>query len=270
MTPERLFSFLWQDYAFRLCPSAQKINTLLQEDSELFNDHIALRTFNLAPLGLDVLASHFEQLGYCASGDYHFETKKLIAKHYEHPSGQFPKVFISELLVDELSLSAQKVITSLVEQVDQVYFSEPDFLYSGRPWSLSVEQYHVLQQESEYAAWVAAHGYGANHFTVSVNQLERFEQVKEVNHYLKQHDFVINASGGEVKGSSEVLLEQSSTIADMVPVQLIEAELRLPGGFYEFAKRYPMENGLLYPGFVEASADRIFESTDQQCKKRSQ
>jgi hypothetical protein len=31
---------------------------------------------------------------------------------------------------------------------------------------------------------------------------------------------------------------------------------------YEFALRYPMENGELYQGFIAASADKIFESTD--------
>ncbi|MGX9418055.1 2-oxoadipate dioxygenase/decarboxylase family protein [Vibrio sp. WJH972] len=264
MTPEQLFSYLWQDYASRLCPSAHKIKDLLQEERELINDHIALRTFNIEPLGLETLAAQFAKLGYQVGGKYHFEAKKLRARHYEHPNPDLPKVFISELLVEELSITAQKVIRSLVAQVDSHYFSEPDFLYAGRPWSLSIEQYHLLSEESEYAAWVAAHGYGANHFTVSVNQLNRFEQVKNVNQYLRQHDFAINESGGEVKGTPELMLEQSSTMADIVEVSLIETELRLPGGFYEFAKRYPTDSGVLYSGFVEASANKIFESTDRR------
>ncbi len=32
--------------------------------------------------------------------------------------------------------------------------------------------------------------------------------------------------------------------------------------FYEFAKRYPTANGKLYQGFVAASADKFFESTN--------
>jgi hypothetical protein len=262
MTPDCLFNYLWQDYTTRLCPSAHKIHHLLQEGDVLKNDHIAMRTFNLEPLGLKTLAKSFEKLGYQACGDYQFKAKKLNAKHYEHPDEQLPKVFISELLVDELSVSAQKIIASLVDQVDQRYFSEPDFLYSGRPWSLSVEQYNALNEESEYAGWVAAHGYGANHFTVSVNQLGRFKDVAMVNEYLKQHGFKMNQVGGEVKGSAKEMLEQSSTMADVVTVELIETELYLPGGFYEFAKRYPQQNGTLFRGFVEASANKIFESTN--------
>jgi hypothetical protein len=264
MTLDTLFTYLWQDYTARLCPSAYKIHHLLRQDSELNNDHIALRTFNLAPLGLETLAKPFEALGYRACGDYQFKQKKLKAKHYEHPDPSLPKVFISELLVEQLSLSAQHIIAHLVDQVDQRYFSEPDFLYSGRPWALSLEQYHTLNQETEYASWVAAHGYGANHFTVNVNQLTHFEEVAMVNEHLKQHGFTINHQGGEVKGSPQEMLEQSSTMADSVLVDLVDGELYLPGGFYEFAKRYPQENGMLYRGFVAASADKIFESTHQK------
>ncbi|MGL4837356.1 MAG: DUF1338 domain-containing protein, partial [Shewanella sp.] len=35
-----------------------------------------------------------------------------------------------------------------------------------------------------------------------------------------------------------------------------------PSCFYEFALRYPKANGELYTGFVAASADKIFESTN--------
>jgi hypothetical protein len=97
---------------------------------------------------------------------------------------------------------------------------------------------------------------------VSVNQLSAFTEVKGVNDHLRQAGFAINEFGGEVKGSPEVLLEQSSTMADKVPVQFSEGTEIVPGGFYEFAKRYPMSNGELYPGFVAASADKIFESTN--------
>jgi len=109
---------------------------------------------------------------------------------------------------------------------------------------------------------LAAHGYGANHFTVSVNQLDKFESVKSVNDHLREAGFSINESGGEVKGSAKVLLEQSSTMADRVEVNFAGEQQVVPGGFYEFALRYPMADGNLYQGFVAASADKIFESTD--------
>ncbi|KIE19381.1 succinyldiaminopimelate aminotransferase [Vibrio sinaloensis] len=262
MTPDVLFQPLWNDYIQRLCPSAEKVHQLLQEDEALINDHIALRTFNVEPLGIATLAQPFLDAGYTPCGDYVFESKKLVAKHFEHPDPTQPKVFISELKVDECSVELQAIVAKLVEQVDASQWQSPEFLYGGRLWDLSYADFQTLAKESEYASWLAAHGYGANHFTVSVNQLNAFGEVVDVNNHLRDAGFTINEFGGEVKGSPDVLLEQSSTMADKVPVQFTEGTEIIPGGFYEFAKRYPMSNGELYPGFVAASADKIFESTN--------
>ena len=262
MTPDLLFNSLWNDYITRLCPSAAKVQQLLQEDETLINDHIALRTFNVAPLGIDTLAQPFLDLGYQACGDYLFESKKLVAKHFEHPDPNQPKVFISELKVEECSSALQAIVSKLVKQLDTSKLKDHEFLFGGRLWDLSFEDFQVLAKESEYASWLAAHGYGANHFTVSVNQLNKFDEVQSVNDYLRTEGFTINVSGWEVKGSPEVLLEQSSTMADKVAVTFNEGVEIIPGGFYEFAKRYVMANGEIYTGFVAASADKIFESTD--------
>ena len=264
MTPEVLFQSLWNDYITRLCPSADKVHSLLEEDEALINDHIALRTFNVAPLGLETLAKPFLALGYKDCGDYVFESKKLVAKHFEHPDPLQPKVFISELKVEECSPQLQEIVAKLVEQVDATKLEGDAFLYGGRLWDISFADYQLLAEESEYASWLAAHGYGANHFTVNVNQLKVFTEVKQVNDHLRGAGFTINESGGEVKGTPEVLLEQSSTMADKVPVTFSDGTETVPGGFYEFAKRYPMANGELYTGFVAASADKIFESTDSK------
>ena len=262
MTPQVLFQSLWNDYIQRLCPSADNVHQLLQENEPLINDHIALRTFNVAPLGIETLAKPFIDVGYKPCGDYEFESKKLVAKHFEHPDPKQPKVFISELKVNECSPELQDIVAKLVEQLDTDKLKGHEFLSGGRLWDLSFADYQLLAKESEYASWLAAHGYGANHFTVSVNQLDAFEEVKGVNDHLREAGFTINESGGEVKGSPDVLLEQSSTMADKVPVTFTEGTEMVPGGFYEFAKRYPMSNGELYPGFVAASADKIFESTN--------
>ena len=262
MTPDVLFQSLWNDYIQRLCPSAEKVHHLLQEDEALINDHIALRTFNVEPLGIATLAQPFLDAGYKPCGDYEFESKKLVAKHFEHPDPKQPKVFISELKVNECSDALQAIVAKLVKQLDTHDLKGAEFLWGGRLWELSYADFQTLAKESEYASWLAAHGYGANHFTVSVNQLNAFDEVKEVNDHLRQSGFTINESGGEVKGSPDVLLEQSSTMADKVAVEFSEGTEMIPGGFYEFAKRYLMANGELYPGFVAASADKIFESTN--------
>ncbi len=258
-----LFANLWQDYV-AVTPSAKNVHRLFgnSQQEEVINDHIALRTFNLPKVGLDKLAAHFIALGYEECGEYHFEAKKLYAKHYEHPDRSLPKVFISELLLDKCSAYLRETITELVEQIPAEAVTADNFLYSGTHWQVSQATYEKLLAESEYAAWVAAWGYRANHFTVSVNDLTSFSTLEQVNSALKDAGFLLNTSGGEIKGSAQVYLEQSATLADLHTVQFSDGEATIPSCFYEFARRYPLTNGMLYTGFVAASADKIFESTN--------
>ncbi|WP_028115682.1 DUF1338 domain-containing protein [Ferrimonas senticii] len=260
-TIDSLFAALWQDY-LQQCPSAAAIHQLLGSGQALINDHVAFRTFNLPQIGLDKLAAHFIALGYEAKGEYHFKQKKLYARHFEHPNPTAPKVFISELLLEQCSSELQQLAKSMMAQLGDEAASAPDFLYSGKRWQVSRSDYQTLLAESEYAAWLAAFGFRANHFTINVNQLADFANLGAVNHALKQAGFPLNQSGGEIKGSPEVLLEQSSTLADKVEVPFSDGSLTIPACFYEFAQRYPMADGQLYRGFVAASADKIFESTD--------
>ena len=260
---DTLFRHLWDNYC-EVTPSAQDIHRLLDDTQggEIVNDHIALRTFNIEKVNLDKLAAHFLALGYHEGGDYHFDAKKLYAKHYEHPDPTAPKVFISELLVDQCSGSLQSIVEGLVSQMDPTAVTRDDFLYSGRHWDVDHATYQTLLEESEYAAWVAAWGYRANHFTVSINHLSRFKTVAEINQTLKDNGYRVNSSGGEIKGSPEELLEQSSTMADRADVRFTDQTAAIPSCFYEFARRYAKPDGELYSGFVAASADKIFESTD--------
>ncbi|GAA5186577.1 DUF1338 domain-containing protein [Ferrimonas gelatinilytica] len=258
---DSLFTALWQDYLTQ-CPSAKPIHQLLGDGAPLVNDHVAFRTFNLPEVGLDRLAAHFLALGYEAKGEYRFEKKKLFARHFEHPDGKAPLVFISELLLEQCSESLQQTARALVSQLPEGAAEQPDFLYSGARWQVDQAAYHQLRQESEYAAWLAAFGYRANHFTVRVNDLSRYDSLEAVNTALVKAGFDLNQSGGEIKGDPSVLLEQSSTLADRVEVNFRDGALTIPACFYEFARRYPQPNGQLYTGFVAASADKIFESTD--------
>ncbi len=258
-----LFENLWQNY-LSVTPSAQKVHALLgsTQQQDVRNDHIALRTFNIEKIGLEKLAAHFLAVGYKECGEYHFGSKHLYAKHYEHTDPTKPKVFISELLVEKFSKEIQTIIKDLVDQVDPEAVTADNFLYSGTHWSIDSATYSLLLEQSEYAAWTAAWGFNANHFTVCVNSLDNFNTVEEVNLALKNANFALNTSGGEIKGSADVLLEQSSTLADHHPVEFSDGTKEIPSCFYEFALRYNKPCGDIYTGFVAASADKIFESTN--------
>lgn len=260
---KQLLDKMWQDYV-AMTPQAQKIVDLIESgDDKVVNDHIALRTFDLEKVNIDALAKPFIASGYQEAGEYHFTEKKLYAKHFHHADANMPKIFISQLLVNSFSENLQRLVKKLVDQVSTETVSRFDFTSMGRPWEVSSQDYEQLKTESEYAAWVAAFGYRPNHFTVYVNQLKRFTELADLNSFLKQNGHKLNESGGEIKGSKDVFLEQSSTLADRVEVQFSDKRLEIPSCYFEFAKRYVGPDGSIYQGFVAKSADKIFESTDK-------
>ena len=199
-------------------------------------------------------------MGYKVKGDYQFEAKKLGAVHLEFENPGAPKIFVSELRLKDLSDEAQKIFEKAL------YYVEPsvgtELLTAGCFWETTYKDYQTLHKESEYAAWFYAYGFCANHFTVNVNKLTSFEGLEDLNEFLESNGFSLNDSGGKIKGSKEVYLEQSSTKASSKKVQFNDGEFEIPSCYYEFAKRYPMSDGNLYQGFVTTSADKIFESTN--------
>jgi hypothetical protein len=258
-----LLAALWRDYTAST-PQAERIHQLLAERGEhVGNDHVALRTFGLPGIGIAALARPFETLGWLEQPDrYTFADKKLDARYWRHPDPALPKIFISELRTAELSAAAGRIIDGLVRQLPAGFGARADLPYAGRPWHVSRADYEALLAESEYAAWVAAFGFRVNHFTVSVNALTTFPDLPALNAFLVDHGFRLNEAGGVIKGSPAERLEQSATLADLVAVELADATVRIPSCYYEFARRYPLPDGELFHGFVPASADKIFESTD--------
>jgi len=256
-----MFEKMWQDYT-RLNPSVVKVHKVFADSGEdVINDHVAFRTFNHPDLGLKALAKVFVKNGYQQKGEYHFKVKKLYAQHFEHPDANQPKVFISELLTEQMSEPTQKKIRELISQMDLSIAKKDDFSISGRPWNVSHQDYQKLLEESEYAAWMSAFGFRVNHFTVLVNRLKNFKNLTQVNDAIKKAGHRLNTSGGEIKGTEAIGLMQSSTMAEPVPVKFADGTFSIPGCYYEFAQRFPV-NGQLYQGFVEQSADKIFESTN--------
>lgn len=257
----KLLKDMWIDY-LRLNPEAQKIHQLLQRQNPvIINDHIALRTFDIESINIEVLAAPFLSSGYYWANEYHFPVKHLYAKHLQHTDTKLPKVFISQLLTESLNQANQTLIHNLISQIPKAQIGQTDFCYSGRYWNLSYADYQQLLVQSEYAAWVAAFGFRPNHFTIFINQLDSHNSIESINDFLKAEGFKLNSAGGEIKGGAEEYLAQSSTLANSISVQFTDRTAEIPSCYYEFAQRFPMPDGSLYQGFVAASADKIFEST---------
>jgi hypothetical protein len=230
------------------------------------NDHIAFRTFDVPRVNIDVLEKVFTTRGYARKDSYYFPEKKLNARHYEHTTDdEAPRIFISELICSEFSNYLREQISEIINKIPA---QQPDcekLIFSGTAWGdISYKVYENLRKESEYAAWLYYSGFRVNHFTVSVNNLKHFDTIQKVNSFIKDNGFKLNDSGGEIKGSSGSLLEQSSTKAGLIKVQFNEGIFEVPGCYYEFAKRYPDSNGNLFSGFIAKSANQIFESTDNK------
>lgn len=261
---EQLFNSLWKGYTNQN-PSAQAIHDLFtKENEEVVNDHVAFRTFDDPRMNIQVLSRKFLKAGYEFVGEYKFEDKHLNAVHLEHPTEMnAPRVFISELILSEFSGEFQKTIKRRLNSVGNAYYSDPDLIHKGSVWGKpSYEDYQFLRKESEYGAWLSVHGFRVNHFTVSINALKKYETIEKVNQFIKDSGFEMNTSGGEIKGTPEKLLQQSSILSELIKVEFEEGIYEIPACFYEFAIRYADENGKIFSGFIAANANKIFDSSN--------
>ena len=264
MDLQAVFTRLFEDYK-TLNPSVANIHSLLKNKNEkIVNDHIAFRTYNLPKINIDVLAKAFEVRGYKEKGNYRFNEKKLTAKHYENDDFlSAPKIFISQLEINELSNESQATINSHYQNILEDLPDAEDLIFSKNKWiKPSYEKYDQLRQESEYAAWLYVFGFRANHFTIFVNHLKQFTSLEILNDFLTHEGFELNNAGGVIKGSKKQYLKQSSILADKVEIEFSDGKYLIPACYYEFAERFALPNGDLFNGFIASSADKIFESTD--------
>jgi len=262
---------------------AMESHGLASNRLEIENDHIAFRTMGVPQLGLKSFEKIFTHYGYQKRDPYHFEAKKLDAFWYAPPEPIYPRIFVSELRVGDLSAEAQRIIHSYTDEVksDPVDLLDLEdgaavdqFLHSGL-WRLPTwEDFSRLLEESEYAAWVIYNRYYLNHFTVSVHNLPApCDTVEGFNVFVEGLGVKLNNSGGKIKISPDGMLLQSSTVAEMVGAEFAGGDRHLISGSYvEFAERQVLaeyrelskaEIGRQHrrEGFEAGNADKIFEST---------
>ncbi len=260
---------------------------LIDDEAAIENDHIAFRTMGVPQLGIQSFEKIFLHCGYQKREPYHFEHKKLDAFWYSPPAPQYPRIFISELRVGDLSVEAQQIIHSYTNEVTHDPVDDLD-LNSGnrvdeflhRPlWRRPTwADYRRLSDESEYAAWVIYNRYYLNHFTISVHNLPApFNTVERFNQFLEEAGIRLNDSGGKAKISPDGLLIQSSTVAAMVDAEFDDGQggtevHKISGSYVEFAERRVLPQYAALPadqikrehrrdGFEAGNADKIFEST---------
>ena len=263
---------------------------MIGSSDEIENDHIAFRTLGVPLLGIQSMEKIFLHCGYHRRDRYYFEGKKLNAYWYAPPQDHYPRVFISELRVDDLSSQAQQIIRSYTDEVsaDPVEALDledgsqvDDFLHRGLWRRPSWNDYCQLLDESEYAAWVICNRYYLNHFTISVHNLPAtYNDIRQFNAFVEGLGIRLNTSGGTVKQSPDGLLLQSSTMAQMVEAEFDDGRggtevHAIAGSYVEFAQRCVLPEFANLPpeqitrrhrrdGFEAGNADKIFESTYRQ------
>jgi hypothetical protein len=250
---------------------------------EVENDHIAFRTMGVPQLGIRSLEKIWLHYGYRREDPYDFPGKKLDAFWYSPPEPRFPRIFISELRVNELSQESQRIIRSYTDEVAHDPVDDLDlddgkavgkFLHKPLWRMPSWHDYQLLAAESEYAAWVIYNRYYLNHFTISVHNLSQgIDTIPTFNEFVGDRGIRLNDSGGKVKTSPDGLLRQSSTVAQMVSSEFAGGERHeISGSYVEFAERRPLPEFAGRPkseltrqmrreGFEAGNADKIFEST---------
>ncbi len=291
---DAILDMLFTPYRERV-PDVEKVtkamveNGMIQSQDDIVNDHIAFRTLGVPNLGIASFEKIFLHYGYQKRDYYHFERKKLDAFWYAPPNPKYPRIFLSELRVNDLSIKAREILLKFTGQIAIDPVSQLDLNDSAavgeffhKPlWDLpTLSDYNSLLTESEYAAWVVYNRYYLNHYTISVHKLpDAYNTVAKFNNFLESIGIVLNTSGGKIKISNDGLLKQSSTVARMIEADFANGDTaQIAGSYVEFAERLPLPN--LDPdqqnieerprrdGFESANADKIFESTyNEQTKK---
>ncbi|MDZ8023599.1 MAG: DUF1338 domain-containing protein [Nostoc sp. SerVER01] len=304
MKPEialHLWKLLWQEYSTRVNHARTYQQMITAAGGSVANDHIAFRSLRLfvdSPqgkinLGIGYLEQIVQALGYVAAGEYNFAQTHLYARHYHHPQQEefnLPKLFISELIVDELPSNIAQIISQTVSSIEykltspvnsllekeenietiakqlQQIFTRPWLL----PWRSVVEE---VNQVTQYGAWVLLHGYAVNHFTGYVNgqNTAKYPDIETTASSLANLGVPMKA---EIEGNVACGLRQTATQAVTEMVTVLDdntgAEIQIPWtyAYYEIAQRYPVEvepgKQVLFDGFLGSNAQQLFEMTRLQ------
>ncbi|MBE9208586.1 DUF1338 domain-containing protein [Nostoc sp. LEGE 06077] len=301
MNPELasyLWEGLWQEYKARVNYAQIYQNMIISAGGTVANDHIAFRSLRLVVdspqgeinLGINHLAQIAEALGYEPAGEYTFAATHLYARHYRHPQQaefDLPKLFISELIVDELPENIAQLIYQTVSAIPNESISALTLVLPDgnnlasttqqlkqtftRPWQIPrrsvVEEVNKITQ---YGAWVLLHGYAVNHFTGYINRQNTtaYPDIDTTAEALANLGVPMKA---EIEGDVTCGLRQTATQAVTEMVSVVDdsshAEIQIPWtyAYYELAQRYLIETEpgkpQLFDAFLGKNAQQLFEMT---------
>lgn len=293
-----LMERLWEGYCQRVTYAQQYADMVKTEGGNVVNDHCAFRTFNTAtgkqPAGIRAIEEVLEALGYEKISPYSFPTKHLNSFHYQHPTNiNFPKFFVTQLEVKNLSEETQNLINEAVRDTPDILAGEPRQLlatlkqnkeligaeadrlvdalvkFFARPWNpAKKETILAVNKESQFAAWTLLHGNSVNHFTAYINHqnVPAWGDIEETMAVLKEAGILIKP---EIEGAKGSKLRQSSTQAIDEDCLVEDTDgsmtsLKWSYAYYELAERGYLEvdgKPIWFDGFLGEQATNLFEMT---------
>lgn len=290
----RLFDDLWARYRERVSYVQVYERVIVECGATFVNDHIAFRTIALqTPAdGVFSLSRIFQALGYAPQACYEFKDKHLASIHLAHPNREFPKLFVSELKMWELSEKSRDIIRrtlrshrppladgvlSALDRVDENSARDNARLlklllkfFSDLPWDAPRgSDVLTLDKETQFGAWVLLNGYDVNHFTVSVNShgVPALDDIDKTIESLKSAGVPMKK---EIEGERGSILRQSSTESVTLPFRVYgkikKEKMMWPYAYFEIAERGYTTNPKTgererFEGFLGAQATHLFEMT---------
>ncbi|MCG6186136.1 DUF1338 domain-containing protein [Maribellus maritimus] len=291
-----LLNRLWEKYLERVSYAKIYAELVSKKGGKVVNDHIAFRTFNThtgeQPEGIRAIKHIIETLEYKPVEKYVFKKKKLTATHFEHADELFPKIFVSQLEVEQLPKWAQNTINQTVKDTPYLLSDEAiellgilrtektltheasKFLiddlvnYFRRPWSIPFKDDVLkINDVSQYAAWTLLHGNSVNHFTAYINfqEVEEWTDLETTCKGLKDagipmKDTIEGQKGSKLQQSATQAVKEEVEVRTASGVELIDWTY----AYYELAQRdFIEENGKikLFSGFLGEQATHLFDMT---------
>lgn len=291
-----IFNRLWIQFTNRVPYAAIYESLVKEKGGKVVNDHIALRTLNThtgeQPEGIRAIKHIIRIFGYKPIANYRFSKKRLNAIHFEHPDDMLPKIFVSQLEVNELPVWAQDLIHNTVKDapyllsdtgIELLQLLKTDGLltieaaellitdlvrYFKRPWKIPFkEDVLKLNDLTQYGAWVLLHGNSINHFTAFINYqgVAEWPDLETTCKALEKSGVPMKET---IEGAPGSKLQQSATQAVKEEVEVRTEDgiekMNWTYAYYELAQRGIVEeNGKskLFTGFLGEQAQHLFDMT---------
>ena len=281
-----LIEKLWVKFITSI-PNAAEI----LRDRQPVLDHLAIIDLPSQHSGIPVLQRIFAALGFVPKGSGYLPEKTndfiwMMPEDNTHKlaTESLPQIVLADFRSNLLTQKTQQILdkfTSSMALFDFNLFEQylqhlpntteniVNMVFDYLNWQPVVlptlAEYNYVKHENQLIAWVMLFGRKINHFGLSIHHLEGEQNLLAFNKNIHAIGIALNAQGGEIKGSKQYGIEQSSTLGKNISITLDKASIEVRDSFLEFVWRYPIKpNPRLwsdyFTGFIPYNANSVIES----------